>query len=157
MFPSFRDQIVAVWMVSKFVNPPVGTLEYSRMKVPVSNIGSVILVVFSDSINFFQRLLVFSSCRDWLGVLWLILRCATSGWVFWHLEIWKKNAGPISQYWGASWLYGFCVSLQVGCFGILRFNQMQVPFLSFWWYHLILSHIFQILLIFWQTFNIFKM
>ena len=25
--------------------------------------------------NFFQRLLVFSSSRDWLGALWLMLRC----------------------------------------------------------------------------------
>ena len=116
MFPSFRDQIVAVWMVSKFVNPPVGTLEYSRMKVPVSNIGSVILVVFSDSINFFQRLLVFSSYRDWLGVLWLILRCATSGWVFWHLEIWKKMQ---AQFLNIEGLADFMASVSRFRWGVL--------------------------------------
>ena len=45
----------------------LGTLEYSRMKVSIPIIGGVILkylVVFSDSLNFFQRLLVFSSCSD---------------------------------------------------------------------------------------------
>ena len=35
------------------------------------------------------------------------------------------------------------VSLQVECFGTLRFSEMQVPFFSFWWYHLMLVIFFK--------------
>ena len=58
------------------------------------------------------------------------------------------------------WLAPFwywCLWLQMEYFGALRFSKMQITFLSFWWYHLILCHFFQILLIFWQTFNTFKL
>ena len=41
----------------------------------------------------------------------------------------------------------WCLSLQMEYFGTLRFSKMQITFLSFWWYHLILCHFFQILLI----------
>ena len=37
------------------------------------------------------------------------------------------------------------VSLQVECFGTLRFSKMHIPFLSFWWYHLILNYFFHFL------------
>ena len=92
MFPSSWYQIVAVWMVSSCAPWVVGfgILECSRMKVPFHNIEGVILIFyqfFSDSVNFFQTFLVFSSCRDLLGAFWLILRCVTLPWVFWHLKI----------------------------------------------------------------------
>ena len=53
------------------------------------------------------------------------------------------------------WYWG--VSLQVGCFSTLRCSKMQVLFLVFWRYRLMLQHFFQILLILLQTFNVFQM
>ena len=35
-----------------------------------------------------------------------------------------------------------CLSIQVECFGTLRYIKMQVPFLCFWWYNVILCHFF---------------
>ena len=50
----------------------------------------------------------------------------------------------------------WAVSLQVGCFGILIWSKMHLAFLSISWYHLILHHFLKLLLIFWQTSNIFQ-
>ena len=50
MVASPRDKIVAAWMLSRCVAPGggrgVGTLGYSRMKIPFSNIGGVILIFY---------------------------------------------------------------------------------------------------------------
>ena len=54
-------------------------------------------------------------------------------------------------------IWYWCVSLQVEYFGTLTFTKMQVPYLSFSLYHLIVCHFFQVLLTFWRTFNTFEM
>ena len=58
MVASPRDKIVAAWMLSRCVAPGggrgVGTLGYSRMKIPFSNIGGVILIFYI----LFQNLLI---------------------------------------------------------------------------------------------------
>ena len=52
----------------------------------------------------------------------------------------------------------WCVSLQVGCFGILiyTYSKMHLAFFSISWYDLILRQFFKVHSIFWQTFNIFQ-
>ena len=44
-----------------------------------------------------------------------------------------------------------------GCFCTLIFSKLHVSILSFWCCHLIFCQDVQIILIFWQTFNTFKM
>ena len=56
---------------------------YSRMNFPFPNIVAVILIFwyfFSDSMNIFQRLLVFSSSGYQILVVWLVLGCVTLCW-----------------------------------------------------------------------------
>ena len=48
---------------------------------------SYILITFGDSINFLQRLLIFSIFRDQIPVVWLILRCAIQDSAFQDLWI----------------------------------------------------------------------
>ena len=55
------------------------------------------LLISSGFQNFYQRLFMFFSYRNWFYGLCVILRCVTSGGVFWHLDI-KQNAFSISQY-----------------------------------------------------------
>ena len=59
----------------------------SKSHFPILEGLFIYLSSFAESSNFFQRLLMFSSCIDLLGTFWLILRCATSSWVLWHLEM----------------------------------------------------------------------
>ena len=70
MFPSSKEKNLAVSMVVGKGSGGVVTLEYSRMKVPFPNIELAILIFlysssfFSDFVNLFQVLLVFSTYKD---------------------------------------------------------------------------------------------
>ena len=62
---------------------------YSRMNFPFPNIVADFLIFwyFSDSVDIFQRLPVFSSSRDQILAVWLVWGCVTLCWVFWDLGI----------------------------------------------------------------------
>ena len=55
------------------------------------------VVISLASLNFYQKLFIFSSCRHQFGGFCGILRCLTCGEVFWHLAI-LQNEITISQY-----------------------------------------------------------
>ena len=74
----------------------------SIVKVPFPDSGGVILIFsgfFSDSINFFQRLLVSSSSRDQILDVWLVSICVIPGWEIWALEYSRMNV-PFSKIGG---------------------------------------------------------
>ena len=67
---------------------------YSRMSFPFPNIVAVILTFwffFSDSINIFRRLLVFSSFRDQILAAWLVSGCVTLFGAFLNLGIYRMK------------------------------------------------------------------
>ena len=64
------------------------------------DITGVILIfyyLFSVSISFFQRLLMFSYSRNQIRIFWLMSKCLTLGAVHRHLRIYYKRC-PNSQY-----------------------------------------------------------
>ena len=93
VFSSFTDQVLAFGLLElcPFRWENWESWNYSRMNFPFPNIVAVILIFwyfFSDAMNIFQRLLVFSSSRDQILAVWLVLGCAnTVGGV---LGSWKR-------------------------------------------------------------------
>lgn len=110
----------------------------------------------------------------------MILKCATSDWVFWHLETVKCQSRfsilrggfcfilvvfkvflifvrdfPCSSVVGNDFMASicyWCVSLQAECFGILTFSKMKLPFLS-----LILRYFFFFFFLSWFLSNTGKL
>ena len=84
MFHSSRNQIVAVWMVSRYVAPDGGVWDLGRLwnESPFSQYWTDypnILVIFSDSINFVQIPLMFADSRDKIAAVWMVTRCVATG------------------------------------------------------------------------------
>ena len=92
IIPSSRDQNCECLNNIKVCNSrwsDLGSLK-SRMKVPFLDSGGVVLIFwyfFSSSINFLQRLLVYSSSTDQILGVWLVSRCVTPGWKIWDFGI----------------------------------------------------------------------
>ena len=85
VFSSSTDQVLAVGLLElcSFRWENLEPWNYSRMNFPFPNIVAVILIFwyfFSDSMNIFQRLLVFSSSGYQILVVWLVFGCVTLCW-----------------------------------------------------------------------------
>ena len=112
VFSSFTDQVLAFGLLElcPFRWENWESWNYSRMNFPFPNIVAVILIFwyfFSDAMNNFQRLLVFSSSRDQILAVWLVLGCAnTVGGV---LGSWKRVYRM-----KAVWITSRCSSFWVG-------------------------------------------
>ena len=82
VFSSSTDRVLAVGLFElcplRWINLEPWT--YSRMNFSFPNIVAGILIFwyfFSESMDIFQRLLVFSSSRDQTLAVWLVLGCVT--------------------------------------------------------------------------------
>ena len=101
--------------------------------------------------------------------------CVSLGWAFWFLVKCKAHFSILEglSFYFISFLKVFlifvkdfsyfsvartnfmasvwywCISLYMDCSVTLRFSKMQVPFLSFWWYHLLLVIFFPFLSFWW--------
>ena len=85
------------------------------------------------------------TCKSSFSILWRTEGIVLFYWFFKVYLIFVKYFSYFSVA-GADLMasvWHWCVSLQAGCFGTLGFSKIQVLFLSFWWYYLILRHFFK--------------
>ena len=136
MFFSCRDQFGVFYF---FINVPHcgWGLSIPFIRIELMNHFSILCVCFSntfivfisDSINFFQSLLMFFSSMDKINGFWMMLRCLNNTAMFRHSEIYSGiqwNGSPIPQY------FNILVIFQILLISFKDFQCFLVPESKLW-------------------------